>query len=53
MFCTVQYNIDIVPDRSSLANMRKKTTENIREYAIRGREQAARVKPTDEGVRDD
>ncbi|XP_015075347.1 uncharacterized protein LOC107019339 [Solanum pennellii] len=40
-----QYNIDIVPDRSSLANMRKKTTENFREYAIRWREQAARVKP--------
>ena len=39
-----QYNIDIVPDRSSLANMRKKTTENFREYAIRWREQAARVK---------
>ncbi|XP_025884532.2 uncharacterized protein [Solanum lycopersicum] len=40
-----QYNIDIVPDRSSLANMRKKTTENFREYAIRWREQVARVKP--------
>ena len=40
-----QYNIDIIPDRSSLANMRKKTTENFREYAIRWREQAARVKP--------
>nr|XP_010313565.1 uncharacterized protein LOC104644791 [Solanum lycopersicum] len=46
--CFVQqfkYNIDIVPDRSSLANMRKKTTQNFREYAIRWREQAARVKP--------
>ncbi|XP_015057530.1 uncharacterized protein LOC107003756 [Solanum pennellii] len=32
-------------DRSSLANTRKKTTENFREYAIRWREQAARVKP--------
>lgn len=40
-----QYNIDIVPDRSSLANMRKKTMENFREYAIRWREQDARVKP--------
>ncbi|XP_049364034.1 uncharacterized protein LOC125828744 [Solanum verrucosum] len=40
-----QYNIDIVPDRTSLVNMRKKTTENFREYAIRWREQAARVKP--------
>ncbi|XP_049399803.1 uncharacterized protein LOC125863871 [Solanum stenotomum] len=40
-----QYNIDIVPDRTSLANMRKKTIENFREYAIRWREQPARVKP--------
>ncbi|XP_069148182.1 uncharacterized protein [Solanum lycopersicum] len=39
-----QYNIDIVPDRSLLANMRKKTTENFREYAIRWWEQTARVK---------
>ncbi|KAH0637927.1 hypothetical protein KY289_037842 [Solanum tuberosum] len=31
--------------RSSLANTRKKTTENFREYAFRWREQAARVKP--------
>ena len=46
MFCTVQNNIDIVPDRSSLDNMSKKTTENFREYAIRWREQAARVKPS-------
>ncbi|KAH0722165.1 hypothetical protein KY289_005209 [Solanum tuberosum] len=30
-----QYNIDIVPDRTSLVNMRKKTTENFCEYAIR------------------
>ncbi|KAK4733624.1 hypothetical protein R3W88_007885 [Solanum pinnatisectum] len=40
-----QYNIDIVPNRSTLANTRKKTTENFREYAVRWREQAARVKP--------
>ncbi|XP_069149121.1 uncharacterized protein [Solanum lycopersicum] len=40
-----QYNIDIVQDLSSLNNLRKKTTENFREYAIRLREQAARVKP--------
>ena len=45
-----QYNIDIVQDLSSLNNLRKKTTENFREYdisgdsAIRLREQAARVK---------
>ncbi|XP_049360372.1 uncharacterized protein LOC125825068 [Solanum verrucosum] len=40
-----QYNIDIVPDRTSLVNMRKKTTEIFCEYAIRWREQDARVKP--------
>ncbi|KAK4707052.1 hypothetical protein R3W88_033391 [Solanum pinnatisectum] len=33
------------PDRTSLASMRKKTTESFHEYAIRWREQAARVKP--------
>nr|XP_009605661.1 uncharacterized protein LOC104100186 [Nicotiana tomentosiformis] len=38
-----QYNIDIVPDRSSLINI--KPTESFREYAIKWREQAARVKP--------
>ncbi|KAK4724090.1 hypothetical protein R3W88_026869 [Solanum pinnatisectum] len=46
--CFVQqfkYNIDIVPDRTSLANIRKKTTESFREYAIRWREKVARVKP--------
>ncbi|XP_015075364.1 uncharacterized protein LOC107019358 [Solanum pennellii] len=40
-----QYNIDIVPDRTLLANMRKKTIENFREYAIRWREQVTTVKP--------
>ncbi|XP_060200128.1 uncharacterized protein LOC132628360 [Lycium barbarum] len=40
-----QYNIDIVPDRTSLASIRKKPTESFREYAIKWREQAARVKP--------
>ncbi|KAH0670694.1 hypothetical protein KY289_025187 [Solanum tuberosum] len=40
-----QYNIDIVPDRNSLANMKKKLSESFREYVIRWREQAARVKP--------
>ena len=39
-----QYNIDIAPDRNSLSNMRKKPTESFREYAIKWREQAARVK---------
>ncbi|XP_070018318.1 uncharacterized protein [Nicotiana sylvestris] len=40
-----QYNIDIVPNRNSLSNMKKKPTKNFREYVIKWREQAARVKP--------
>ncbi|XP_019242213.1 PREDICTED: uncharacterized protein LOC109222301 [Nicotiana attenuata] len=40
-----QYNIDIVPDRSSLVNIKKKPIESFREYAIKWREQGARVKP--------
>ena len=40
-----QYNIDIIPDRNSLANMKKKPSESFSEYAIRWREKAARVKP--------
>ncbi|XP_009610714.2 uncharacterized protein [Nicotiana tomentosiformis] len=40
-----QYNIDIVPDCSSLVNIKKKPTEIFGEYAIKWREQAARVKP--------
>ncbi|XP_070057951.1 uncharacterized protein [Nicotiana tomentosiformis] len=36
-----QYNIDIVPDRYSLINIKKKPTESFREYAIKWREQAA------------
>ncbi|XP_070049552.1 uncharacterized protein [Nicotiana tomentosiformis] len=40
-----QYNIDIAPDRNSLSNLKKKITESFREYAIKWREQAARVKP--------
>ncbi|XP_019248531.1 PREDICTED: uncharacterized protein LOC109227789 [Nicotiana attenuata] len=39
------YNIDIVPDRNSLSNMKKKPTGSFREYAVRWREQASRVKP--------
>ncbi|XP_070036680.1 uncharacterized protein [Nicotiana tomentosiformis] len=39
-----QYNIDIIPDRSSLINIKKKLTESFREYTIKWREQAARVK---------
>lgn len=30
-----QYNIDIVLDRNSLANMKKKSMESFREYAIK------------------
>ncbi|XP_019239957.1 PREDICTED: uncharacterized protein LOC109219945 [Nicotiana attenuata] len=44
-FQQFQYNIDIVPDRSSLVNIKKKPTESFREYAIKWREQTARVKP--------
>ncbi|XP_070010905.1 uncharacterized protein [Nicotiana sylvestris] len=40
-----QYNIDIAPDRNSLTNLKKKPSENFREYAIKWREQASRVKP--------
>ncbi|XP_070022861.1 uncharacterized protein [Nicotiana sylvestris] len=40
-----QYNIDIAPDRNSFSNMKKKPTKSFREYAIKWREQAARVKP--------
>ncbi|XP_070043124.1 uncharacterized protein [Nicotiana tomentosiformis] len=40
-----QYNIDIAPDRNSLTNFKKKTAESFREYAIKWREQASRVKP--------
>ncbi|XP_047266590.1 uncharacterized protein LOC124897616 [Capsicum annuum] len=40
-----QYNVDLVPDKKSLVNMKKKSTEGFREYAIRWREQATRVKP--------
>ncbi|XP_070032707.1 uncharacterized protein [Nicotiana tomentosiformis] len=40
-----QYNIDIAPDHNSLSNMKKKPTESFREYVIKWREQAARVKP--------
>ncbi|XP_070025317.1 uncharacterized protein [Nicotiana sylvestris] len=40
-----QYNIDIASDHNSLSNMKKKPTESFRKYAIKWREQAARVKP--------
>ncbi|XP_059285914.1 uncharacterized protein LOC132039453 [Lycium ferocissimum] len=40
-----QYNIDITPDKMSMTKVQKKSTESFREFAIRWREQAARVKP--------
>nr|XP_033508909.1 uncharacterized protein LOC117273826 [Nicotiana tomentosiformis] len=40
-----QYNMDITPNRNSLSNLNKKTAKIFREYAIKWREQAARVKP--------
>ncbi|XP_070056848.1 uncharacterized protein [Nicotiana tomentosiformis] len=40
-----QYNIDITLDRNSFSNLKKKPTESFRVYAIKWREQAARVKP--------
>ncbi|XP_009610405.2 uncharacterized protein [Nicotiana tomentosiformis] len=44
-----QYNVDIGPDRNSLSNLKKKASESFREYAIKWREQVARVKlPMDE-----
>ncbi|KAM3270794.1 hypothetical protein P3S67_028996 [Capsicum chacoense] len=39
-----QYNMDLIPDEKSLTNMKKKSTETFREYAIRWHKQAARVK---------
>ncbi|XP_070029828.1 uncharacterized protein [Nicotiana sylvestris] len=40
-----QYNIDIAPDRNSLTNLKKKSSESFQEYAIKWREQDSRVKP--------
>ena len=37
--------MDLIPNEKSLVNMKKKSTEGFREYAIRWSEQAARVKP--------
>ncbi|KAM3263395.1 hypothetical protein P3L10_000389 [Capsicum annuum] len=39
-----QYNVELIPDEKSLTGIKKKNTESFREYAIRWREQAARVK---------
>ncbi|XP_033511721.1 uncharacterized protein [Nicotiana tomentosiformis] len=40
-----QYNVNIAQDRNSMSNLKKKTAERFREYAIKWRKQAARVKP--------
>jgi len=40
-----QYNIDLISDEKSLVNIKKKSAEGFIEYAIRWREQAARVNP--------
>ncbi|XP_019244417.1 PREDICTED: uncharacterized protein LOC109224284 [Nicotiana attenuata] len=40
-----QYNVEIAPDRNSLSNFKEKSSESFREYAVKWREQAARVKP--------
>ncbi|XP_070008441.1 uncharacterized protein [Nicotiana sylvestris] len=44
-----QYNIDIAPDRNSLSNMKKRPNESFKEYVVRWREQASRVKPPMDG----
>ncbi|PHT31527.1 hypothetical protein CQW23_27864 [Capsicum baccatum] len=36
--------MELIPNEKSLTNMNKKSTDTFREYAIRWREQAARVK---------
>jgi hypothetical protein len=40
-----KYNMDIVPDRTSLSNLEKRDKESIREYAQRWRDPAAQVHP--------
>ncbi|KAF3638424.1 putative cell differentiation protein RCD1 -like protein [Capsicum annuum] len=40
-----QYNIDFFPNEKSLTNMTKKNVKTFREYDIRWREEATRVKP--------
>ncbi|KAF3614573.1 putative nitrate transporter 1.4-like [Capsicum annuum] len=40
-----QYNVELIPDEKFQTNIKKKNNENFREYAIRWREQAVRVKP--------
>ncbi|KAM3266202.1 hypothetical protein P3L10_003196 [Capsicum annuum] len=40
-----KYYVELIPDEKSLTNIKKKNNKNFREYAIRWRGQAARVKP--------
>ncbi|XP_070047063.1 uncharacterized protein [Nicotiana tomentosiformis] len=40
-----QYNIDIIPDYSSISKIKKKPEESFREFGLRWREQAAQVSP--------
>ncbi|XP_075110514.1 uncharacterized protein LOC142181509 [Nicotiana tabacum] len=40
-----QYNRDIAPDRNSLSNLKKKSSESFQEYVVKWRKQAPRVKP--------
>ena len=40
------YNVEIVPDRYSLENMKQKPTESCREFAYRWRKEAAIVRPS-------
>ncbi|XP_070033107.1 uncharacterized protein [Nicotiana tomentosiformis] len=43
------YNVDIAPDRNSFSILKKKIAESFCEYAVKWREQAARIKaPIDE-----
>ncbi|XP_070004981.1 uncharacterized protein [Nicotiana sylvestris] len=39
-----QYNVDIAPNRNTLSKLKSNITESFREYAVKWREQAARVK---------
>ncbi|XP_070005829.1 uncharacterized protein [Nicotiana sylvestris] len=41
-----QYNVEITPERNSLSNLKKKITESFHKYAVKWREQAAKVKPS-------
>ncbi|XP_070005382.1 uncharacterized protein [Nicotiana sylvestris] len=45
-----QYNLDIAPNRNTLSNLKKNITESFREYAVKWREQDARVKPSMDDV---